>query len=408
MCTMFKSSAMLVVGAALSLSSASAQILHLGSTIRPTGARVEAGFGHAVAFNGVLAAAGGVAEHRVLLAPRLRVGFGTPLELTDPFGRQKGLGHALAMDATTLVAGAPYRDGCGVVMSPLDSGTVLVFDVSARSPQFVQQLWHGGIDRLDQFGCSVDLSGDSIIVGAKYDISLGHSSGTAYVFRRGPGGWALESQLRADDGRMGDLAGWSVAISGDIAVVGAPFDSSSQMGAGGAQVFQRTGTQWRFVTTLEAPQPVANGAFGVFVTTDGTRIGVGETGRHRFYSFIRNASGEWSHEQTLSGAGQFGARAEFGSGGTLLVGSPLVNRVERFQRTVLGWSRAQVIEPQGLGASAQFGSWISMWNDEAIVGARFAPDGGMAMHLTPGPGSTSSTTLGAGATLGGSAVVRAK
>ena len=78
----------------------------------------------------------------------------------------------------------------------------------------------GGYDR-DYFGWSVALSGDTAVVGVPYADEGGDESGSAYVFVRQGGQWVQEARLTASDATGGDNFGWSVAVHGDTAVVAA-------------------------------------------------------------------------------------------------------------------------------------------------------------------------------------------
>lgn len=71
---------------------------------------------------------------------------------------------------------------------------------------------------LTAFNASVDISGESIIVGANYENALGEYSGAAYLFDRATG--VEYAKLTAGDGKARDLFGTSVAIDGNMAVVG--------------------------------------------------------------------------------------------------------------------------------------------------------------------------------------------
>jgi hypothetical protein len=91
----------------------------------------------------------------------------------------------------------------------------------------------------DQFGWSVDLSGDRAIVGAPFANS--EFSGAAYVFQRqGANNWVEIAKLRPNGAATDDRFGWSVGLSGTTAIVGAPFrDSASGDGdTGAAYVFE--------------------------------------------------------------------------------------------------------------------------------------------------------------------------
>ena len=389
-------------GAALAAASAGAQIMTQAGVFDPVGATAGSAFGNSVALSRTAAALGSISDNQVAVYPRsLGGGFGAPVMATDPFGRGKGLGYSVAMQGSTLVAGAPYVDACGPGGGPMSSGVVMVYTVDARGhAAFAQQLVHGGVDRIDYFGNSVAISGDTIIAGAKYDNTLGHSSGTAYVFRNNDGVWEREAQLCAADGRMGDLAGWSVDISGDVAVVGAPFDQSGLLFAGCVQVFERLGDQWTHTQTLESPVPTASGYFGVSVATDGDRIIVGETGTNRAYVFDRTANG-WASRQRLS---RSGAGAMFGGvveirGDEAFVSAPGLNRVDRFALDQGRWSLVQsMTSPHTVGGS-QFGSAIAAFGSEMLVGARFAGDG-LAVLMSDGASSGGATAGAADAAAG--------
>ncbi len=74
----------------------------------------------------------------------------------------------------------------------------------------------------DWLGWSVALSGDTALVGAYFDDNAGGTNaGSAYVFTRTGGVWTQQAKLTASDAAVGDIFGVSVALSGDTAVVGA-------------------------------------------------------------------------------------------------------------------------------------------------------------------------------------------
>ena len=85
----------------------------------------------------------------------------------------------------------------------------------------------------DWFGCSVSISGDYALIGARGDDSY---RGSAYVFRRSGTSWTQEAKLVASDGAADDDFGCSVFISGDYALIGARGDDSYR---GSAYVFKQ-------------------------------------------------------------------------------------------------------------------------------------------------------------------------
>jgi DNA-directed RNA polymerase subunit RPC12/RpoP len=89
----------------------------------------------------------------------------------------------------------------------------------------------------DQFGSSVALAGDTALVGAFF----GNDPGSAYVFVHSGTGWTQQAKLTPDDGAELDHFGFSVALAGDTAFVGAPRNNNN---VGAVYVFVRSGTSW--------------------------------------------------------------------------------------------------------------------------------------------------------------------
>jgi hypothetical protein len=97
----------------------------------------------------------------------------------------------------------------------------------------------------DEFGNAVAVSGNTAVVGGWLDDDGGTSSGSVYVFVRSGGSWSQQAKLTASDANFNDLFGFSVAISGDTAVDGAPYtDGDGGTSNGSAYVFVRSGGSW--------------------------------------------------------------------------------------------------------------------------------------------------------------------
>ncbi|MDY7108428.1 MAG: FG-GAP repeat protein, partial [Planctomycetota bacterium] len=95
----------------------------------------------------------------------------------------------------------------------------------------------------DYFGyCAI--SGDTAIIGAYGDDSGGSSAGAAYVFVRDGWWWFETQQLLASDGQMYDNFGKAVAMSADVAIIGAPEDADLAEEAGSAYIFLRQRGVW--------------------------------------------------------------------------------------------------------------------------------------------------------------------
>jgi hypothetical protein len=88
----------------------------------------------------------------------------------------------------------------------------------------------------DQFGTSVAINGTSAIVGARWAVDDGTSSGAAYLFNTDTG--EQIAQLLPEDGAAGDQSGWFVAIGDATAIVGAHRDDESGIDSGSAYLFE--------------------------------------------------------------------------------------------------------------------------------------------------------------------------
>ena len=95
-------------------------------------------------------------------------------------------------------------------------------------------------DAGDQFGGSVSLSGDTLVVGAYYDDDNGSAGGSAYVYTRTGSTWSLDQKLTAFDGAAFDEFGCAVSLSGDTLVVGANGDDDNGPMAGSAYIYKLT------------------------------------------------------------------------------------------------------------------------------------------------------------------------
>ncbi|MFQ5653734.1 MAG: FG-GAP repeat protein [Planctomycetota bacterium] len=130
----------------------------------------------------------------------------------------------------------------------------------------------------DNFGTSVAVSGDIAVIGTEGDDDLGPNSGSAYVCRFDGVAWQEEIKLTASDGAIFDLFGASVAASGDVVVIGADGEDSAGFDAGAAYVFRFNGTTWVEEAKLTASDGASGDRFGCSVSASGDLAIVGARG----------------------------------------------------------------------------------------------------------------------------------
>ena len=127
----------------------------------------------------------------------------------------------------------------------------------------------------DRFGRSVAVDGDTMVVGADKD---GNSKGAVYVFTSQSGAWGQVAKLTASDGAGGDEFGTSVAVDGDTVVMGATGDDDNGSSSGSTYVFTKPATGWTSTSTaakLTASDGDDGDRFGNSVAVDGATVVVG-------------------------------------------------------------------------------------------------------------------------------------
>jgi hypothetical protein len=211
-------------------------------------------------------------------------------------------GNALAFENDTLVVGALNKNNGNNFFQ----GAVYVFTRTGGAGAFTQQQKLTSSDGVfaDFFGYSVAISGDSIIVGAPSLAGQPNSKGKAYVFTRAGAAWTEQAILQASDGTNGDAFGYAVGISGNTAVVGARLDDVGAVGdQGSAYVFTRSGAAWTQTQQLFGVEPIQrNDTFGGSVAIKGDTILVGAPA-HEFVGSIANHGAVYVFNR--SGGGQF-------------------------------------------------------------------------------------------------------
>lgn len=176
-------------------------------------------------------------------------------------------GASVATDGNYVIVGAPRDDDNGAF-----SGSAYVFRYAGNDwEQEVKLVPRDGAED-DYFGYSVAISGNYIVVGAPCDSDNGGWSGSAYVYRRMGGAWVQDAKLLAHDGQSADCFATSVAVDRDDILIGAPWDNDW---SGSAYLFRRTGNSWTEQAKLNASDATDGDCFGASVSIAGDHALVG-------------------------------------------------------------------------------------------------------------------------------------
>jgi hypothetical protein len=237
----------------------------------------------------------------------------------------------------------------------------------------------------DHFGTSVSVSEDTAVVGATGDDDAGPESGSAYVFARSGGAWTQRQKLTASDAAAGDEFGSSVAVSGDTVMVGANRGGGVTTDSGSAYVYVRSGAMWTQQQELTASDGAQFDDFGWSVSVDGNTAVVGAYGLAA-YVFVRSGA-VWTQQQKLtpsdSPSGFFGASVSV-SGDTAVVGAYYDDDAGArsgsayvFVRSGGVWTQQQKLTASNAAPGAEFGYSVSVSGETIVVGAA-ATGGGVA------------------------------
>ncbi len=219
----------------------------------------------------------------------------------------------------------------------------------------------------DEFGSSVAVSGDTVVVGAVEEASSATGvngdqsddsapgAGAVYVFARSGSSWSQEAYLKASNAEAGDYFGRSVSVSGDTVVVGAHGEDSSSTGvnghqadnhgyaAGAAYVFVRSGSSWSQQAYLKASNTDAGDLFGLSVSISGDTAVVGAVAEGS------NATGV-NGDQSDDSAPDAGAAYIFARNGTV-------------------WSQQAYVKASNTDGNDEFGFSVAASSDTVVVGA---------------------------------------
>ena len=243
------------------------------------------------------------------------------------------------------------------------AGSVYIYERNNTTTDWIQVQKIVAADREidDQFGYSLDISGNFLVVGAKLEGS--NNEGAAYIFERtGAGTWTQFTKLTAPvlDRSTDDFFGASVAIDGEWVVIGAQnddqiddtgTDSSPLNNAGAAYIFRSSAGTWTYVQKIVASDRNSDDLFGTTVDISGNNIIIGAE----------------EEDQDASGTNTID------NSGSVYV-FYLINNSN--------WIQAKKLVASDRSTNANFGNYVAIDGDNLIIGANNRNEG-----LTPDAGA---------------------
>ena len=237
----------------------------------------------------------------------------------------------------------------------------------------------------DNFGFAVGMDVDTLVVGAPRADGAGADSGAVYVFVVTGTTWVEQAKLVPSSLSAGDTYGHSVAVSGDVIVVGSPqHDGVNGVDSGSVFVWERSGTVWTEKELVAASDGQAGALFGLSLAISGANFLVGAPEVNKFYAYS-NHSGSWNEDDVLTGS-DTGVGDQFGfvaiDGNTAIVGAPLHDGLSFnsgaayvFERTLLApwtWNEQAKLTASDASTNDSFGTSVAISGEQVYVGAPFA------------------------------------
>jgi hypothetical protein len=295
-------------------------------------------------------------------------------------GSTDNFGESVAISGDTAVVGAPNVD----IAPGFDQGAVYVFVRSGSS--WIQQAKLQASDpgSIDNFGSSVAIYGNRIVVGCPQDVIDGNlNRGSAYIFFRNGTTWTEQAKVTASDGNAEDFFGSSVDIQNTTAIIGA----RNADGGGAVYIFNRSGGVWSETNKLVASDRANNDNFGVSVAISNSFLIIGASlDDHSGFTNIGSAyifSGVdtiWNEITKLipsdpEGDIRFGVRVDISNetaiigatqdtvGGTFQRGSAYV-----FRRTSSDWTQEAKLTASDGAIQDLFGNSVAIENNVVVIG----------------------------------------
>jgi hypothetical protein len=281
------------------------------------------------------------------------------------------------------VTTAPNHD---IDANSTNAGAVYVFTRSGSDWYEEAKLVSNRTSRNHYFGRSVSISGDSVVVGDRAFDGIAHVFSRQHTACCGPI-WSEEQKLMPIDARGGDEFGRSVAVSGGIAIVGAPNGQLALNYAGAAYIFVRSGTQWSQEAKIWGSDTQRGHYFGDSVAISGDTVAVGTSPVVFGAVYVFTRSGQsWRQQAKIISPKGLASGDAFGSSlglyhHTLVIGAPNSNEggsesgaVYVFLRSASHWSQKALLVAHDTMAGLRFGRDVSIYGNMIAVAAEGGRD----------------------------------
>lgn len=318
--------------------------------------------------------------------------------VTDKMIGSNYFGYSVSISGNFAIIGSLYDDPDA---NHTRKGSASIFKFNGKNWVFFQKLTDPGGSENDHFGCSVSLSGKFALIGSDADdIGSNKTQGSASIFELAGDTWVFRQKINDPEGRAEDYFGQSVSISGNYAVIGAPYsDIADHENQGSAIIYALSGESWHLKQKITDAEGITNEFFGKSVSIDNNYLIIAAPGDSVlteatwvtppvFYKSGGSANiwqlsgSSWNFMQKISSGNNFansvsvsGNRALIGADGQYVNGNEGQTGHEAqgaaffYHYNGNSWVVTQrVFNPGGI-QNDNFGSSVSLSGNYAMIGA---------------------------------------
>ena len=254
-------------------------------------------------------------------------------KLSSPSTNPDRFGYKLDISGSILAVSDPYENSY--------RGVVYLFEQSNGVWHELTSMSASNADNNDEFGKSLAIDGNILVVGAPNEASNGSNpsdnslshSGAAYIFEKQNNAWVQTAYLKAQNPHVNDEFGVSVAVDNGVVAVGAHGDDNIVPDSGAVYIFEKQGGVWTQTAYLKASDPSDTAVFGASVSIESDILVVGapaekyDTNTWSGSAYIyKKVNGSWNEVTKLTATYRghtevFGYRVKINNG-TVLIAAP--------------------------------------------------------------------------------------
>jgi len=193
----------------------------------------------------------------------------TKIYPSDPLDHSQ-FGLSIDIYKNQIIVGAPFRNDCNG-----DCGAAYIFERNNGTWIETAKLSPEDLENRDQFGLVVKIKDDFAFVSNLKDDDKGEDCGAVYIYEKIDNDWELQQKLIPDDGERYDGFGYDLDFNDSIVAIGSYFDDDKGENSGSIYLYQKNNNNWEFLRKLTPDDGEESDAFGSSIFLNKKKLIVG-------------------------------------------------------------------------------------------------------------------------------------